>query len=145
MSNIQGINICKEVISLLEKLSDGWRHLHKPEILSNMDSAASQLLELYDVNRLLKLIWTIDILRENSSDIQVIKVLDILPSYEISELAKKFDSAFGEYTVDYMSQCLCKHVEGYATSSSASEILQPTFYLYFELVYYIYLCWCITC
>ncbi|XP_022879713.1 uncharacterized protein LOC111397174 [Olea europaea var. sylvestris] len=112
MSNIQGINICKEVISLLEKLSDGWRHLHKPEILSNMDSAASQLLELYDVNRLLKLIWTIDILRENSSDIQVIKVLDILPSYEISELAKKFDSAFGEYTVDYMSQCLCKHVEG---------------------------------
>ncbi|CAI9763498.1 unnamed protein product [Fraxinus pennsylvanica] len=111
MSKIQDIVICKEVISLLEKLSDGWRRLHKPEILSNMDIAASQLLELYDVKGPLKLIWTIDILRENSSDVQVIKVLDILPSYEISKLAKKLDSVLGKYTADHISQCLFKRVE----------------------------------
>ncbi|CAI9763497.1 unnamed protein product [Fraxinus pennsylvanica] len=111
MSNIQDIDICKEVLSLLEKLSDGWRQLYKPEILSNMDSAASQLLELYDVKGPLKLIWTIDILRENSSNVQVIKVLDILPSYEILKLAKKLDSVLGKYTADHSSQCLFKRVE----------------------------------
>ncbi|CAI9763494.1 unnamed protein product [Fraxinus pennsylvanica] len=53
---IDGNESLFNVLSLLEKFSDGWRQLHKPEILSNMDSAASQLLELYDVKWPLKLI-----------------------------------------------------------------------------------------
>ncbi|CAI9763495.1 unnamed protein product [Fraxinus pennsylvanica] len=41
----------------------------------------------------------------------IIKVLDILPSDEISKLAKKLDSVLGKYTADHISNCLFKQVE----------------------------------
>ncbi|CAI9763492.1 unnamed protein product [Fraxinus pennsylvanica] len=112
MSKIKGIDIRKEALSLLEKLSSGWRQLHKHEILSNLDGASSQFLEIYDVKESFKLIWTVDILRENLNDIQVIKILNVLPSSEIITLAKKLDELFGNYTVNYMSRCMCKRLEG---------------------------------
>lgn len=116
MSKIQHIDIRKEALSLLEKLSSGWRQLHKHEILNNLDGASSQFLELYDVKEPYKLIWTVDILRDNLNDIQVIKILDILPSSEVLTFAKKLDEQFGNYTFNYMSRCMCKRLEGYVIS-----------------------------
>lgn len=113
MSKIQHIDIRKEALSLLEKLSSGWRQLHKHEILNNLDGASSQFLELYDVKEPYKLIWTVDILRDNLNDIQVIKILDILPSSKVLTFAKKLDEQFGNYTFNYMSRCMCKQLEGY--------------------------------
>ncbi|CAA2988419.1 Hypothetical predicted protein [Olea europaea subsp. europaea] len=112
MSKIQHIDIRKEALSLLEKLSSGWRQLHKHEILNNLDGASSQFLELYDVKEPYKLIWTVDILRDNLNDIQVIKILDILPSSKVLTFAKKLDEQFGNYTFNYMSRCMCKQLEG---------------------------------
>ncbi|KAL2528127.1 P-loop containing nucleoside triphosphate hydrolase superfamily protein [Forsythia ovata] len=112
MSKIPDTDICKEVLSLLEKLSTGWRLLHKHEILGNLDGPSSQFLELYDVKEPFKLIWSIDILRENSNEIQVIKIWDILPSSQIFTLVEKLDSIFGNCKVNYMNRCMCKCTEG---------------------------------
>ncbi|CAA3014575.1 Hypothetical predicted protein [Olea europaea subsp. europaea] len=112
MSKIQDIHVRKEVLSLLEKLSSGWRQPPKHNNFSKLDGASSELVEIYNVIRSLKLIWTIEIVRENANEVQAIKILDILPPFKISILAEKLDAVFGNFTVNYMSRCLCKRIEG---------------------------------
>lgn len=103
------MGIPKEVASLLAKLTNGWRQQNEDKNAAlGLEGASSQLLECYDVKDPIKLVWTIDILRENSLDTQVIKVLDILPRSEIKEVAKKFNAVIGNYTMNQMSRCLCK-------------------------------------
>ncbi|KAK6125905.1 hypothetical protein DH2020_040354 [Rehmannia glutinosa] len=110
ITRFQDIGIHKEVVSLLLKLSNGWRQQHKD---ANIEGASShELLEWCDVKGPLRLIWTIDILRENSVETQVIKVLDILQRSEISELAIEFDNMLGNYTMNQMRRCLYKRIEG---------------------------------
>lgn len=124
MSKIQDIHVRKEVLSLLEKLSSGWRQPPKHNNFSKLDGASSELVEIYNVIRSLKLIWTIEIVRENANEVQAIKILDILPPFKISILAEKLDAVFGNFAVNYMSRCLCKRIEGYVTSHSCFEILR---------------------
>ncbi|CAI9777673.1 unnamed protein product [Fraxinus pennsylvanica] len=112
MSKIQDINVRKEVLSLLEKLSSGWCQPLKHNLVSKLDGASSEFLEIYDVNSLLKLIWTIEIVHEDANKIQAIKILDILPHFKISTLAKKHNAVFGNFTVNYMNRCLHKRIEG---------------------------------
>lgn len=64
------------------------------------------------VKGVLRLVWTIDILRENSTDTQVIKVLEILPRFKIAELVKKFEVLIGDYTLNQLNRCLYKRSEG---------------------------------
>ncbi|KAL0379077.1 UNVERIFIED_CONTAM: Helicase SEN1 [Sesamum radiatum] len=112
IARFQDLGTRKEAVSLLVKLSNGWRPQHKDETVCSIAGASCQLLEWCDVKGPLKLIWTVDILRENSTDTQVIKVLDILPGQEIPELAKEFDILLGNYTLNQMNRCLCKRIEG---------------------------------
>ncbi|KAF8398801.1 hypothetical protein HHK36_014660 [Tetracentron sinense] len=83
---------------------------HKQRNLNFVDGT-SQSLEQYTVNGLLKLVWTIDVLEENSNYIQVLKVWDILPSPNIPELAKHLNILFGNYTVANMNRCKFECVE----------------------------------
>ncbi|XP_028125769.1 uncharacterized protein LOC114322616 isoform X1 [Camellia sinensis] len=110
MTGIKNIEIRKKVLSLLQNLSSGL-HQNKNKVL-NLNGTSSQLLEVHQVNEFLNLIWSIDIVRENSKDIQVIKVWDILPSAKIPKLAEHFDDLFGNYTVDKMNHCKCRRLEG---------------------------------
>ncbi|KAI3451350.1 hypothetical protein Pfo_008015 [Paulownia fortunei] len=112
ITRLHDLGIHKEVVSLLVKLSNGWCQQHKDETAFYMEGASSQLLEWCDVKGPLRLIWTIDILRENSLDTQVYKILDILPQSEIPELVKKFDILLGNYTVNQLNRCLCKRIQG---------------------------------
>lgn len=116
MARIKDVEISKEVISLLTKLSNGWRKSENNRMLSNKGGNSSVLLEVYSVKRL-KLIWTIDILEQNSTYFQVLKIWDILPGYHIPKLSKQIDIHFGNYTVDLMNRCKCKHVERYKMST----------------------------
>ncbi|XP_059449161.1 uncharacterized protein LOC132180378 isoform X2 [Corylus avellana] len=100
--------IRKEVMSLLAKLSSGWRQPHEERNLIVHYGTSSQLLEIYKVDELLNLVWTVDILKEDSYHIQVMKVWDVLPLSDIPRLAKQLDILFGSYTVDKMH--LCKHI-----------------------------------
>ncbi|XP_047267474.1 probable helicase MAGATAMA 3 [Capsicum annuum] len=75
----------------------------KNRMMSNKGGNSSALLEVYNVKHL-KLIWTIDILQQNSTQIQVLKIWDIIPAYLIPNLAKDLDVLFGRYAVDMMNR-----------------------------------------
>ncbi|KAL3527377.1 hypothetical protein ACH5RR_012033 [Cinchona calisaya] len=111
-ARIQDSDIRKEVVSLLVRLSSGWRHPQSNTIINEICGISSVLLERYDVKGLLKLIWTIDIQRDNSIDIQVIKVWDICPGSEIPKLAKRLNNIFGKYAPNTLNRCKCKQMEG---------------------------------
>ncbi|KAJ8531447.1 hypothetical protein K7X08_026881 [Anisodus acutangulus] len=110
IARIKDASISKDAISLLVKLSSGWRKPEKNSTFSNKGSGSSVLLEVYNVKHL-KLIWTIDILEQNSTYVQVLKIWDIIPGYHIPKLAKNLDIHFGKYTVDMMNHCTFKRVE----------------------------------
>ncbi|CAK9150158.1 unnamed protein product [Ilex paraguariensis] len=112
MARIKTIEIYKAVFSLLMKLSSGWRESQSDGLLTDMAQTSAQLLENYNVNGILNLIWTVDVVRDKSKYIQVIKIWDILPAPQIPELVNYLDILFGGYTVDNMNRCKCKLVEG---------------------------------
>ncbi|KAF5204735.1 Helicase sen1, partial [Thalictrum thalictroides] len=103
----------KKLVSLLMKLSSGWRTPpQKKETLNLNDGTSSQLLEQYKVHGLLNLLWTKDIIIEGSQLIQVLKFWDILPLSEIPKLAKRLDVIFGSYKVDNINHMKLKCHEG---------------------------------
>ncbi|GMY38408.1 putative helicase magatama 3, partial [Fagus crenata] len=77
MSRVKNAVTCKEVLNLLESLANGWRQPHWKKNLFVHRGTSSQLLEQYKVNGFLNLVWTVDILKENSYYIQILKVWDI--------------------------------------------------------------------
>ncbi|KAH7853091.1 hypothetical protein Vadar_033110 [Vaccinium darrowii] len=112
-SRINNVDVRKEVLCIIQRLSCGWhQHPKVNDILKRMGGTSSQLLELCTVNGFLNLIWSVDIVRENSKDIQVLKFWDVLPMAEIPRLAKCLDTLFGNYTVDKMNRCKCRRFEG---------------------------------
>ncbi|KAG9137009.1 hypothetical protein Leryth_013853 [Lithospermum erythrorhizon] len=112
MTGIKSDEIRKQVISILRKLSSGWRMPQPRSSLKNMhDGIASQLMEICDVKANLKLIWTTDILKENSLHIQVIKIWDVMPSAKIPDLARRIDMSFGEYSTSIIERCKDKQIE----------------------------------
>lgn len=111
MKKLQKTGIHEEVVSLVLKLSNGWRETSKNETFRNMDGISSQLMQLYQVGQL-KLIWTTDILQENPTTTQVIKIWDVLPLTEIPKLMKKLDLVIGNYTMKHLNRCLREKVEG---------------------------------
>ncbi|KAF8407485.1 hypothetical protein HHK36_006619 [Tetracentron sinense] len=106
MEGIRSVKIRKEVVALLMKLSSGWHHprAHKEGNL--------KLLEQYRVNDLLKLVWSVDIHKENSNYIQVLNICDILPFPEIPKPSKRLEIIFGNYTVANLNRCRFKCIEG---------------------------------
>ncbi|XAR73623.1 hypothetical protein NMG60_11007658 [Bertholletia excelsa] len=112
MNSIKNVEVKKEVISLVQRLSSGWRLNYQEDGFPNWNGTSLELLELYKVNGLLSLAWTVDIVRENSKQLQVLKVWDVLPLYEIPQLAKRLDTIFGNYTVDTMKRCKSKRLQG---------------------------------
>ncbi|KAF7151329.1 hypothetical protein RHSIM_Rhsim02G0186700 [Rhododendron simsii] len=117
---IRNIGVRKEVFSILQRLSSGY-HRHGNENVLKMGGTYSQLLELYPVYEWLNLVWSVDIERESSMDIQVLKVWDVLPKAEILRLANHLDTVFGNYAIDKMNRCKCRSFEGYACMLAVSS------------------------
>ncbi|KAF9624453.1 hypothetical protein IFM89_011461 [Coptis chinensis] len=125
LARIKNVETRKEVLSLLMKLSNGWRHPpQRQKNLILLDGTSSQLLELYEVHGLLNLLWTVDVIMEGSKFIQVLKFWAILPSTEVPRLAKRLDVIFGSYTVDNMNRCKFKCLEGQLEVPQSWEISQ---------------------
>ncbi|XP_071706131.1 uncharacterized protein [Rutidosis leptorrhynchoides] len=107
------IEIRKEVVSLVGKLSRGW---HKEGENKVQIEGTSMYLEDYDVTQNLRLIWTVDVVVEDSLCIQVLKMWDFMPSNKIQELAKILtDKVYGNYTVNMINRCKEKLVDGNVT------------------------------
>ncbi|KAJ6396572.1 hypothetical protein OIU77_021578 [Salix suchowensis] len=117
----------QEVITLLATLSSGWRQSPEERNIIVLQGTSSELLENYRVNDQLSLIWTVDIVKENKNDTQILKVWDVLPLPDLAKLACRLDDVLGNYTVSKMNRCKQKCIEGdlivpmrWSTSSSAA-------------------------
>lgn len=117
MTRIKDLTIHKEVLSILTKLSSGWRCAQKDKVVNGVTGTCSMLMEQYNVSGEFNLIWTVDILTENSKYIQVLKVWDILATSKIPQFANNLNTLFGNYTVVVMNRCISKQVEGYICES----------------------------
>ncbi|XP_061977143.1 uncharacterized protein LOC133698283 [Populus nigra] len=102
----------QEVISLLAKLSSGWRQSPEERNIIVLHGTSSELLENYRVNDRLSLIWTVDIIKENKNDTQILKVWDVLSLRDSPELARSLDAVIGNYTENKMNRCRHKCTEG---------------------------------
>ena len=97
----------KSVISLLLKLSSGWRPKRIKVDLRCGNS--SQMLKQFKVEGLY-VVCSTDIAKESSYK-QVLKIWDVLPPEYIPKLVKRLDSIFGSYTDDFISRCIEKCFE----------------------------------
>ncbi|KAB5560828.1 hypothetical protein DKX38_005785 [Salix brachista] len=102
----------QEVITLLVKLSSGWRQSPEERNIIVPHGTSSELLENYRVNVKLSLIWTVDIVKENKNKTQILKVWDVLPLPDLPKLACRLDDVLGNYTVSKMNRCKQKCIEG---------------------------------
>lgn len=112
MSIIQNIEIRKEALSVLTKLSSGLRWPCNDKILLVIDGKSAQLVELCKVNFMNYIVWSIDVVKEQSSYSQVLKVWDMLPPSKIPNLLKDLDYLFGSYNMDLMHLCKFKKLDG---------------------------------
>ncbi|CAK7328367.1 unnamed protein product [Dovyalis caffra] len=103
VARVRNVRIRKEVLSLLAKLSNGWRQSRNKRSLIVHNGISSPLSEQYKVSGQLNIIWTVDILQENSFYIQVLKVWDILPSSDGKWTPK---SSSGQPSKSLASLCL---------------------------------------
>ena len=103
------------MLSLLEKLSSGWRQTEKERTPVDRSGGSSSLfVEHYKVNKHLYLVWSIDILTETSNCTQILKVWDILPFSDIPNLSNQLEVLYRSYTVEKMTRCMHRSRDGYA-------------------------------
>lgn len=115
MSIIQDIEIRKEALSLLTKLSSGLRWPCNDKSLIVTDGKSAHLVELCKVNCMNYIVWSIDVVKEQSTYSQVLKVWDMFPPSKIPNLLKDLDYLFRSYNMDLMHLCKFKKLEGYAS------------------------------
>jgi len=96
------------VISLLLKLSSGWRPKRKKVDL--LCGSSSQMLKQYKVEGLF-VVCSKDIVKEMTFT-QVLRIWDILPPEDIPKVLKHLDSIFESYTDDFISRCSEQRFEG---------------------------------
>ncbi|KAL7611244.1 hypothetical protein Lser_V15G12129 [Lactuca serriola] len=109
LTSIESLHARNQVISLLVKLSNGWRQLRKTNKNTlNNTHGICDMLEAYNLDGGLYLVWSVDIVYENSLCVQVLKVWDILPLSQIQQCAKSLEQVFGNYTLDMIKRCQTK-------------------------------------
>ncbi|PQM32677.1 putative helicase senataxin [Prunus yedoensis var. nudiflora] len=112
IAEIQDTEIRQYVISLIKKLSNGWRQSQNDKVIIGHGGTSAELLETYEVNELQYLIWSVEIHKQNSDFVQVMKIWDIVPLSDIPKLTERLDIIFGNYTVDKMNHCKHRCFEG---------------------------------
>ncbi|CAL8088440.1 unnamed protein product [Prunus armeniaca] len=114
IAEIKDTEIRQDVISLIKKLSNGWRQSQNDKVIIGHGGTSAELLETYEVNELLYLIWSVEIHKQNSDFVQVMKIWDIVPLSDIPKLTERLDIVFGNYTVDKMMSNKVGQIFNYA-------------------------------
>ncbi|KAJ9679698.1 hypothetical protein PVL29_021575 [Vitis rotundifolia] len=107
MAKIMNTVVHKEVLSLLEKLSSGWR----PKVRNPYAINGTHLMQ-YDIKRQFHLLCAVDIVEENSCYVQVLKVYNIVPSHEATGVARDLCASFEKFTIDHINRCKYKSGQG---------------------------------
>ena len=113
MARFKDSEFCKEVLSLIEELSCGWRREKNEKHPFVNLGKSSKLVEHYKV-RQRYLVWAVDTQREISHHTQILKVWGVLEPFDVPRILKQLDMIYESYTDDKMSRCKHKHVEEYA-------------------------------
>ncbi|BFG15843.1 hypothetical protein CerSpe_021170 [Prunus speciosa] len=136
IAEIKDTEIRQDVISLIQKLSNGWRQSQNDKVIIGRGGTSAELLETYEVNELLYLIWSVEIHKQDSDFVQVMKIWDIVPLSDIPKLTERLDIIFGNYTVDKMNRCKHRCFDGvnvvpnrWPADSSSCDEADPTEFL----------------
>lgn len=113
MSRVKNPNLCKDVVLLLKDLANGNRQPQKKKKLFVHGGTSSQLLEQYKVDGSLILVWTVDIMKEKSYYIQILKIWGILSLSQMPNLVRLLDILFDRYPAAKMDRCKHKCFDGY--------------------------------
>ncbi|XP_076959465.1 uncharacterized protein LOC143635529 isoform X2 [Bidens hawaiensis] len=112
IAGIRNRNVCKLVVSLLMKLSSGWRQVKKNKRNGYHDKQGLlNMFEIYNVDGHIYLVWSVDIVKENSECVQVLKFWDILVLSQIQKRAQRLKNVFAKYTFEMISRCQTKRLE----------------------------------
>ncbi|XP_062105588.1 uncharacterized protein LOC133817181 isoform X2 [Humulus lupulus] len=105
--NLEVVEAKKPVIKLLLKLSDGWRPRGPSvSVCENSLQIMSYKVEGFYV------VSTVDISKEHSEYMQVLKIWDLLPYQEIPRLKNQLDIVFDKYTEEFINNCNERCLEG---------------------------------
>ncbi|KAK9074849.1 hypothetical protein SSX86_003168 [Deinandra increscens subsp. villosa] len=111
IAGIVNLNVRKLIVSLLVKLSSGWRQKNNKRNSYNDTQGMFKMIEIYKVNGHLYLLWSVDIVYENSLCVQVLKFWDVLSLSQIQQSVEHLESGFRNYSFEMISRCQSKRVE----------------------------------
>lgn len=96
--------IYRKIKSFLERISQG--------LLDEEESDRDNLLKQSKIDDDLTLIWSVDILKEGSHHVQVLKIWDVVPSCNALEAVKRLDLNHMKYTSDEIEKCRARCITG---------------------------------
>ncbi|VVA94176.1 unnamed protein product [Arabis nemorensis] len=100
----------KKIRSFVERISQGW--LHEEDSARDNLVSSSQLLKQSKIDDVLRLIWAVDILKEEFHYVQVLKVWNVVPLSDAYEAVKRLDSSHMKYTRDEIEKCRARCIRG---------------------------------
>lgn len=110
VGEIKNVEIYRKIENFLERISQGW--LNEEESERDNLVSSSQLLKQSKIDDVLRLIWAVDILKEDFHYVQVLKIWDVLPSSGVLEALKRLDLNHTKYTKDEIEKCRARCIKG---------------------------------
>ncbi|KAJ0256135.1 p-loop containing nucleoside triphosphate hydrolases superfamily protein [Hirschfeldia incana] len=133
VGEIKNPEIYRKIKSFLERISQGWLH---EEEESERDSLIKQSKIDDDV---LRLIWAVEILKEEFQYIQILKIWDVVPSSDSLEAVKSLNLQHHmKYTEDEVEKCRARCISGdivvplrwsleSTNGNGSSDVMEETF------------------
>ncbi|CAN6933540.1 unnamed protein product [Brassica oleracea] len=130
VGEIKNPEMYRKIKSFLEKISQGW--LHKEE-----ESERDSLIKQSKIDDVLRLIWSVEIVKEEFEYNQVLKIWDVVPSSDAYEAVKSLKVHHMKYTGDEVEKCRARCISGdivvplrwslESTSANGSDVMDETF------------------
>ncbi|EOA33846.1 hypothetical protein CARUB_v10021336mg [Capsella rubella] len=107
---IKNSEIYRKIKNFLERISQGW--LNEEEAETDKLVSSSHLLKQSKIDDSLRLIWGVDILKEDFHYVQVLKIWDVVSSFDAPEAIKRLDLNHTRYTKDEVEKCRARCIRG---------------------------------
>lgn len=113
MIKIDKVETREKVLLLLSRIATGWRKPHDERSYLSFKNGIPKLLEYIKVDEVLCLIWNVDVIEENERYIQILRVWDVLPWFEIPKLVIDLNTFFSTYSMEHLNFCKFRCSQGY--------------------------------
>ncbi|CAH8387863.1 unnamed protein product [Eruca vesicaria subsp. sativa] len=106
VGEIKNPEMIRKIKSFLEKISQGWLHEEEEE------SERASLIKQSKIDDVLRLIWAVEIVKEEFEYIQVLKIRDVVTSSDAPEAVKRLNVHHMKYTGDEVEKCRARCLSG---------------------------------